>query len=215
MFVSVPMSRRMPSMRASTSRTSSIWRRRWSGVTWLPKPVGRRVVGVREVLVAAGERGLRHLLDRVAPVGGDRVRVHVALRSPPRSGAGSRRRGRLELAAVLAQLGRDPRQAEALVDLLLGRAAVRLAGRVVEDPVLGDVQALRTAASRSATLCSLEPVKCWSRLPNWSGSTTRKSTAIPVWVRPRAAFSPAVPDDSMTSSSANAWSARPGRTPWR
>jgi hypothetical protein len=50
----------------------------------------------------------------------------------------------------------------------------------------------------------LEPVKCWSRLPNWSGSTTRKSTAIPVWVRPRAAFSPAVPDDSMTSSSANA-----------
>ena len=49
-------------------------------------------------------------------------------------------RSEVELAAVLAQLGRDPRQAEALVDLLLGRAAVRLAGRVVEDPVLGDVQ---------------------------------------------------------------------------
>ena len=43
--------------------------------------------------------------------------------------------------AVLAQLGRDPRQAEPLVDLLLGRAAHRLAGLVVEDPVLGDVHA--------------------------------------------------------------------------
>ena len=47
---------------------------------------------------------------------------------------------RLELAAPLAQLRRDPRQPEPLVDLLLGRAAQRLAGLVVEDPVLGDVQ---------------------------------------------------------------------------
>ena len=39
-------------------------------------------------------------------------------------------------------------------------------------------------------LCALEPVKCCSRLPNWSGSTTRRSTATPVWVRARAAFSP-------------------------
>ena len=66
-------------------------------------------------------------------------------RSPRRSstrdqvGERPRRRG-LQLPAPLAQLGRDPRQAEPLVDLLLGRAAQRLAGGVVEDPVLRDVQ---------------------------------------------------------------------------
>ena len=38
------------------------------------------------------------------------------------------------------QLRRDPGQAEPLVDALLGRAARRLARRVVEDPVLRDVQ---------------------------------------------------------------------------
>src|SRR3712207_8840196 len=37
-------------------------------------------------------------------------------------------RGGLELAASLAQLGRDPRHPQPLVDLLLGRAARRLAG---------------------------------------------------------------------------------------
>ena len=48
----------------------------------------------------------------------------------------------LELAAILAQLGLDVRQAEQRVDLLLGLEAVRLAGRVLEDAVLGDVQPL-------------------------------------------------------------------------
>ena len=47
----------------------------------------------------------------------------------------------LELAAVLAQLGRDPLHAEQLVDLLLGRARVRVAALVVGDPVLGHVEA--------------------------------------------------------------------------
>ena len=37
-----------------------------------------RVVGDREVLVAALARRERHLLDRVAPVGGGRVAVQVA-----------------------------------------------------------------------------------------------------------------------------------------
>ena len=45
-----------------------------------------------------------------------------------------------QLAAVLAQLGLGVGEAEALVDRLLGRAAQRLAGLVVEDPVLADVQ---------------------------------------------------------------------------
>ncbi len=49
-------------------------------------------------------------------------------------------RRRLQLAAVLAQLGLDVGEAEPLVDLLLARARVRGAGGVVEDPVLGDVQ---------------------------------------------------------------------------
>ncbi len=51
-------------------------------------------------------------------------------------------RGGLELAPVLAELRLDVLEPEQRVHLLLGRAAVGLAGRVVEDPVLGDVQAL-------------------------------------------------------------------------
>ena len=56
------------------------------------------------------------------------------LGQPARLGGGR------ELAAVLAQLGLDVGEAEARVDLLLGREGLRLAGRVVEDAVLGDVQ---------------------------------------------------------------------------
>ena len=97
---------------------------------------------------------------------------------------------RLELAAALAQLRLDVGQPERRVDLLLGRAAHRLARRVVEDPVLGDVQPLRTAASRSCTLWSLEPVKCCSTLPNWSGATTLRSTFRPAWVVARAPAGP-------------------------
>ena len=67
------------------------------------------------------------------------VAAEVAELDQLRQPAAARRR-RLELAAALAQLGRDPVEPERRVDLLLGRAAQRLAGRVVEDPVLGDVQ---------------------------------------------------------------------------
>ena len=49
--------------------------------------------------------------------------------------------GGLELSAVLAQLRLDVVEAEQRVHLGLGRAAVGGAGRVVEHPVLGDVQA--------------------------------------------------------------------------
>ena len=104
-----------------------------------------RVVGDREVLVGRARRAAAAISSSGrGAVGQRRVGVQVAaqvveldqLRQPA---AGRRRR--LELAAALAQLGRDPVEPERRVDLLLGRAAHRLAGRVVEDPVLGDVQA--------------------------------------------------------------------------
>ncbi len=48
----------------------------------------------------------------------------------------------LELAAVLAQLGLDVLHPEQRIHLRFGLAAMGLSGGVVEDPVLGDVQAL-------------------------------------------------------------------------
>ena len=41
-------------------------------------------------------------------------------------------------------------------------------------------------------MCSFEPVKCWSRLPNSSGGTIRRSSAIPLWVRARRPLLPRV-----------------------
>ena len=100
-----------------------------------------RVVGDRQVLPAALARRLDHLLERLAPVGQRRVAVQVAAQVLERDELRQRAlRRRLELAAALAQLRRDPLEAEPLVDLLLGRAAGRLAGVVVEDPVLAHVQ---------------------------------------------------------------------------
>ena len=55
--------------------------------------------------------------------------------------AGTALGGGLELASVLTQLGRYVGEAEALVDLGLVRAPMGLARRVVEQAVLGDVQA--------------------------------------------------------------------------
>ncbi len=69
---------------------------------------------------------------------------------------------------------------------------------------------VRTAASRSAMLCSLEPVKCWSRLPNWSGATIRRSTCTPVCVRTRTPASPGAWAVSTSSSSASARASAPG-----
>ena len=60
-----------------------------------------------------------------------------------------------------------------------------------------------TARSRSLTLCSFEPVKCCSRLPNSSGGTIRRSSAIPLWVRARRPFSLGFPDSSISGCSAS------------
>ena len=120
----------------------SAWRSSSSGGTSSPKPWRGRVVGDRDVLVAALARRLGHLLDRGVAVGGGGVHVQVAadvaqldqLRQLALAGCG-------QLAAVLAQLGRDPLHAEPLVDLLLGRAGDRLPALVVGDAVLAHVQA--------------------------------------------------------------------------
>ena len=79
------------------------------------------MVGDGVVLVAARRRALEHLLERALAVGRPvRVRVqvaaHVAQLDELRQLAAPRR---LELAAVLAQLGRDRLVAEELVDLVL------------------------------------------------------------------------------------------------
>ena len=186
MFVSVPTStldaRRCA---ASTSRTRSIWRRSSSGVDVVAEAVRGRVVGDRDVLVGRA-RARRAPSPRSCCARRRRSCACAGRRAgrPASTSAGDVAVAQRELAAVLAQLGRDPRQAEQRVDLLLGRAAVRLAGRRRRGSRTRETcSPRRTAASRSATLCALEPVKCCSRLPNWSGSTTRRSIGRPVCVR--------------------------------
>ena len=110
-------------------------------MTWLPKPCDAEWSVIAMYSRPQLARRARHLARCVLRPS---EAVVCMCRSPWRSdcssSAGTSPGPSFELAAVLAQLGRDPRQPEALVDLLLGRAAQRLAGRVVEDPVLGDVQ---------------------------------------------------------------------------
>ena len=79
--------------------------------------VGDGVVRVADASAAAVE----HLLQRREPVGEVRVGVQVApeLLQVHEVGQLARERG-LDLAAILAQRRRDERQAESLVDLLLG-----------------------------------------------------------------------------------------------
>jgi hypothetical protein len=98
----------------------------------LPEPLGGdvvaeavagRVVGDRQVGVAAVAPRLGHLAERVAAVGEGRVRVQVAADVVERDELGQLAFARrLQLARALAQLGLDVGVAEPLVDLLLGRA---------------------------------------------------------------------------------------------
>ena len=144
MLVSVPISSSSPSRRSLSSRISSMRSSSRSGETSSPNPCVAEWSVIarycRPSLIAAP----RHLLGGLLAVRQGRVAVQVALEVLEHDqlrqlAAGERG---LELAAALAQLGRDPLQPELGVDLLLGRAAGGLARRVVEDPVLGDVQAL-------------------------------------------------------------------------
>ena len=132
----------------------------------LPEPLGGdvvaeavagRVVGDRQVGVAALARRLGHLLERVAPVGEGGVGVEVAADVVDRDQLGQLALARrLQLAAALAQLRLDVGVAEPLVDLLLGRAELDLAALDV-----GDRRARRprgrapTASSRSCDVVGL------------------------------------------------------------
>ena len=114
------------------------------------------MVGQREVAIAAPLRLERHLLDRALPVRRPR-RVAVELadevaRLDERRQAAVARG--LELAAVLAQLGRDEGVAEEAVELLLGAEAVHLARLDHGDAVLGDGQSatLRVLAQRDVVV---------------------------------------------------------------
>ena len=130
----------------------------------LPEPLGGdvvaeavagRVVGDRHVGVAALAARLGHLLERVAAVGEGRVGVQVAADVLEVDQLGQLAFARrLQLAAPLAQLGLDVGVAEALVDLLLGRAELGLTALGVGDPVLGDREAARDRVLAQRARCA-------------------------------------------------------------
>ena len=62
--------------------------------------------------------------------------------------------GRGDLAVALAQLGLDVGEAEALVDLGLGRVPRDLARLDLGDPVLGDREPLPAPRARAARRCA-------------------------------------------------------------
>ena len=114
------------------------------------------MVGEAEELVAAGGRGAGHLLDRRLAVRRPRrVAVHLAAEvaelDEPGSVAPPRR---LELAAVLAQLGRDEAVAEEGIERLLVPEGMHLSGLDHRDAVLGDREpvALRLLAQRDVVV---------------------------------------------------------------
>ena len=114
------------------------------------------MVGDRVVRVAARGRRFDHLLERVLAVGRPgRVRVqvaaHVADLDELRQLAAPRR---LELAGRLAELGRDRRVAEVLVERVLVVGAEHVAGLNGRDAVLGDRQPapLRLLAHRDVVI---------------------------------------------------------------
>ena len=174
-----------PSSRSFSSRTSlDLAQRARPACTSLPKPNEARVVGHREVRVAALPAPPRP--SARACCARPRASCGSAGRPAGRSSvdelaAACARSRASQLAAALAQLRLDVVEAEQLVHLLLGRAACASRRSSSSSmPYSLTCRPRRTAYSRSATLCCLEPVRCWSTLPNWSGATTRKSTAQPV-----------------------------------
>ena len=81
------------------------------------------MVGDGDVLVASLARGFGHLLEGGAAIGFGGVHVQVAADVAEFDQFGKPALfGGFDFAGVLAQFGRDPRQAERLVDALLGLA---------------------------------------------------------------------------------------------
>ena len=100
--------------------------------------VGDGVVGV-----AVRGRRVEHRLEGRDAVGEVRVRVEVAAEVGELDHAWQRAlERRLDLAAVLPQRRRDPRQAQAFVDLLLGLGDDQVAGLRLEQAVLVQLQPL-------------------------------------------------------------------------
>ena len=184
MFTSLPASSSMPSIRrvhlaapARSAGAAARARRRC-------RSRARRVVGDRQVLVAA-------LARRDAPS----PRSCCGRRRPPCGCAGRRgcpprldqsrqpvprpsSRARLELAAILAQLRLDVGEPERAHTAPPRSAHVRVRPIASSSTPYSDTcSPRRTAASRSAALCAPEPVKCCSRLPSWLGLAIRRSTA--------------------------------------
>ena len=159
-----------------------------------------RVVGDRDVLVAALARRGRHLLDRVAAVGGDGVQWRSPRMSPSSISSGSSvfARGR-QLAAVLAQLGRDPLHAEPLVDLLLGRDR-RPSRRSRRRRCRTRSRAGRASPPPcAAPRCAARAGEVLKQVAEASSGTIRRSTGRPEWV---SALAPASPE-ACTSSTAS------------
>ena len=184
MFASVPMRSSMPSMRSFERADALDLAAQLARVDVVAEAVRGGVVGDGDVLEPEVAGGERHLLGVLRPSEASVWQCRSPRRSPELDQRGQRRRPlELQLAAVLAQLGRDPRQAEQRVDLLLGRAAMGLARRVVEDAVLGDVQAAADDRLAQGHVVVLRAGQVLQTLPNWSGSTTRRSMLRPVCVR--------------------------------
>src|SRR5207245_9261331 len=99
------------------------------------------VIGDGDVLEVRVPGRARHRLERVLAVGPVGLRLEVAAEIARLDQARERTRARrLDLALVLAQLGRDPGEAEAVVDLLLG--APRYPPRAAKEAVLVELPAL-------------------------------------------------------------------------
>ena len=100
-----------------------------------------RVIGHDHVLVPARLGGLDQTLERMVAVGPFRVVVQVAAQVAAfdEHGQAALARG-IDLATVLAQLRRDPRQPHRGVDVRFGLTRHPRAGRFVEDAVLADLQ---------------------------------------------------------------------------
>ena len=146
----------------------------------LVEAVGHRqrlaVVGDGDVLMAEAVRRGGHRLEVVPAVGGGRVHVQVAAQIADGDERGQRAGDRrLDFAAMLAQLGLDPRHAERLVDAFLGLAGDLLVVVERKRPYSFSLKPRWMARSRTTMLCALEPVKYCIAAPRLSRGTSRRS----------------------------------------
>src|SRR5207302_1962517 len=151
-----------------------------------------------EIAVAFRLRPQRHRLERVAAVDPVRVRVKVAPDVADRDerGKGMPRR-RVDLAAVLAQLRRDPVHLERGVDLLFAGAGELLAARLGADAARTKAAMIGGASSLPATM-STSPIvsRKRRRLPAIASSSSPlswRSQASIVFAAARASLSSARP----------------------